>query len=146
MGIENILYSRFLNAIYQEAKAMIQTFDDLIKNITKTELQTVVAISQRNFTTFANECEVLATAEKLTIKDNSWLDKASKWTTDKLAVLTKKTNSSLAIIIMERSATGAVECDKIRAEFVKVDKSLDELVARLKELFENTREIMNDYI
>ena len=146
MGIENILYTKFLNAIYQETKAMIQTYDNLIPGIKNAELQAEAAISQRNFNAIANECELLAKAENRNIKDNSWLEKATKWTTEKLAVMANNSNESFASLIMESAAMGSLECDKIQAEFVKVDKSLDELTSKLQKIFESAKEAMKEYI
>ncbi len=81
---------KLLNAIYKNCKMAIQSIETLLSDVEDEEFKAEISKQNSEYIVVCKECEMLAKANDLKIKDNNIIEKATLWTNIKINTITDK--------------------------------------------------------
>ncbi len=130
--------TKYLNAIYQNAKVGMQSIEDILPKIESESLKDEIARQQDGFYVIVRECEIFAKSEKIeNIKDNNWIEKAKMWASVNISTLQDKSNRKIAEMMLFGTFMGIITCIKDLHDHKNISKELDGILERLKEFEKN---------
>lgn len=139
-------FQRFLNSIYQNISTAIQSIEDITPNVKNTSLKEELATQNSNYLVLQKECEVIAKAEAIDIKDNDWFEKARLFTTIKMTTTFDKTTRNITEKLLIGTIMGIITCYKDQCDYESVSIELMELSKKLLNLEEENFNKLKKYL
>ena len=105
---------KLLNALYQNIKMGIESMEELLKICKSEDLKAEISKQLSDYNVFAKECEMVAKAEKLDIKDNNWFDKTMLYSSIKMKTCFDKSEENIAEMLIIGSTMGVIDIIKVK--------------------------------
>ncbi len=127
---------KLLNSIYQNVKMGIESIDELIEICKSQELKALMSRQLSDYHVFAKECEMIAKAENLDIKDNNWFDKTMLYSSIKMKTCFDKSEENIAEMLIVGSQMGIIDVIKMKNKCGSDNNDILELSMKLEEFQE----------
>lgn len=135
-----------LISIYQNAKTGTQSIEDLLPKVKDKDLKEELKNEQIEFEKIASKCEQMARNEKITLKENSFMEKAKMWTSIKMSTMFNSSNRKIAELMLIGCIMGTLQCYKDLVDYKEAKEPIKELARILhrteEKFFENLKEYL----
>lgn len=137
---------KLLNAVYQNIKMGVQSINDLLPVVKNEDLKSSLSKELDNYEVLAKECEMLAKAEKLDIKDNNWMEKSKLWLGIKMKTATNKTPQNIAEMLILGSQMGIIDVIKEKSKNKDVSDEIVEIAKKIENMQEDYIQVMKPFL
>lgn len=127
---------KLLNAIYQNIKMGVQSMEELVKIAKSEDLRAEISQELADYNVFAKECEMIAKAEKLDIKDNNWFDKSMLSGSIKMKTCFNKSEENIAEMLIVGSTMGIIDVIKVKNSANCQNNDILEIALKLEDFQE----------
>lgn len=139
-------YVKFLTSIYQNTCTALQSIEELMPKTDDEEFKKELSNEYTNYDLISRECEMLATAEDLNLKDNTVFEKLRLWSSINLTTITDKTIRHLAEMMLLGSVMGLIQCIKDMSDYKGVSQDLNDLCQKLYDLEEENYQKLKNFL
>ena len=123
-----------------------QSIEDVLSMIKNKDLESELSTQLTNYNIFSKECEMLAKAEKIDIKDNNWFDKAKLWTSIKMKTAFNKSTTNFAEMFILGTVMGLIDITKETNANKDTSTEINELALKLEDFQENCYQKLKQYL
>ena len=139
-------FNMFINSIYQNLSTSIQAIDDILSNTKNTKLKEEISKQSSNYLALQKECECIAKAENINLKDNQWFEKARLWTSIKMTTTFDKSTRNIAEKMMIGTIMGIISCYEDLCDYEDESEELKELSKKLCSMQEANFDSLKQYL
>lgn len=118
-----------------------------LQTVAKSEkLKSEMSKQLTNYNIFAKECEMIAKAEKLDIKDNSWIDKAKLWSSIKWKTAMDKSETNISEMLIFGTIMGIVDIIKNKSYNKSANDEICDIATKLEEMQEENLQNLKPFL
>ncbi len=135
-----------LTSIYQNVQTALQSLDNIMSSVKCDALASEISRQEAEYNIISEECEIIAKAEGINIKDNNMFEKIRLWSSIKMSTLTDKSTTHIAEMLLLGTFMGTLTCIKDQAEHSQADEEILNLSKKLLNLQEENIEKFKTYL
>ena len=98
----------------------IASMEELMEICKSEELKAEMSRQLSDYNVLAKECEMLAKAEGLDIKDNNWFDKTMLYSSIKMKTCFNKSEENIAEMLIVGSTMGVIDVIKMKTKLAAI--------------------------
>lgn len=137
---------KLLNAIYQNVKMGIASMEELMEICKSEELKAEMSRQLSDYNVLAKECEMLAKAEGLDIKDNNWFDKTMLYSSIKMKTCFNKSEENIAEMLIVGSTMGVIDVIKMKNKTCCDNNEILEIALKLEDFQERNIQKLKPFL
>ena len=137
---------KFLIALYQNTRTAIQSINDMYPKFRSSKLKQLMKNQEEKYNSFCNETRRLANLKNITLKENSFFQKAMLWTSINFSTLTNKSSSHIAELFLLGTVRGTLDIYKALKTYKDASEDIVDVAKRLLEFEENAFEEIKKYL
>ena len=137
---------KFLIALYQNTRTAIQSINDMYPKFRSSKLKQLMKNQEEKYNSFCNETRRLANLKNITLKENSFFQKAMLWTSINFSTLTNKSSSHIAELFLLGTVRGTLDIYKALKTYKYASEDIVDVAKRLLEFEENAFEEIKKYL
>ena len=135
-----------LTSIYQNVQTALQSLDNIMPSVKCDALASEISRQEGEYNIISEECEVIAKADGINIKDNNVFEKIRLWSSIKMSTLTDKSTTHIAEMLLLGTFMGTLQCIKDQSDHAGADEEIMNLLNKLMKLEENNIETLKTYL
>ena len=135
-----------LISIYQNTQTATQSINDLLSKTNTKAFKDLLNAQYQRYVEFNNMVEDYAKQTNITLKDNSWFEKAKLWTSIQMGTLTNSSTRHLAELMLIGTVMGTLTCYKTKADNPLASKDVINLLDKLEKLEEENFNELKKYL
>ena len=137
---------KLLNAIYQNVKMGVESMEELMGICKSEDLKTEMSKQLSDYNILAKECEMLAKAENLDIKDNNWFDKTMLYSSIKMKTCFNKIEENIAEMLIVGSTMGVIDVIKMKNKTGCDNNEILEIALKLEDFQERNIQKLKPFL
>lgn len=141
MDEKNILIS-----LYQNTQTALQSISELLKKTNNKQFKNLLNAQFSRYKDFCEKLEDYSEKNNITLKDNSWFEKAKLWSSIQMGTLTDNSTRHLAELMLVGTVMGTLTCYKTKSDHKNANKECLSLISSLEEMEEQNFNELKKYL
>ena len=137
---------KFLISLYQNTRTGIQSIKDMYPKFRSSKLKQLMKDQEEKYNSFCNETRRLANLKNISLKENSFFQKAMLWTSINFSTITNKSSSHIAELFLLGTVRGTLDIYKALKTYKDASDDIVDLAKRLLEFEEQSFEQIKKYL